>query len=162
MLSVQSRIWLSQRAGLPRLARRFGKFGVVGLSGVGVNMAVFWLLFTRLHLHYLPSAALAIETAMCTNYLLNNNWTFADRRRHVFSVSGLARYHAVSFGGMLINLATLQVLAGWLGVAPMLANLAGIAVATGWNFSLNLFWTWRRPHRAATADPSPFGSVHIA
>jgi putative flippase GtrA len=40
-------------------------------------------------------------------------------------------------------------LVGWASVNPMLANLAGIGAATGWNFTLNLCWTWRRPRAVA-------------
>jgi dolichol-phosphate mannosyltransferase len=130
---------------------RLSKFAVVGASGIGINMASFWLLTSVLHLHYLPSGVLAIETAMCSNYVLNNNWTFADRRTARFSLSGLVRYHTVSYGGMIINLAVLHLLAGLLGVYPMLANVAGIGAASVWNFCLHLRWTWRR--RAQRAAP---------
>ncbi len=81
---------------------------------------------------------------MCSNYLLNNNWTFADRRTSRLSLTGLARYHIVSYGGMVVNLAALQLLAGFLAVSPLLANLAGIAAASAWNFYLHLRWTWHR------------------
>lgn len=133
--------------------QRLGKFGVVGLSGVAVNMAIFWLLTSRLGLHYLLASPLANEVAICSNYLLNNNWTFADRKDGFLSLSGLARYHAVSVGGIVISLATLQVLAGILGIRPMLANLVGITLAIGWNYALNVRWTWRRETASTvTAD----------
>lgn len=129
--------------GLAARSMRAVKFGVVGASGVGVNTAVFWLLTSRLHVHYLFASVIAAEIALCSNYILNNNWTFADRRSHFISLSGLGRYHAVSLGGILINLGVLQVLAGPLRIYPVVANLAGIAVAMAWNFSLSLYWTWR-------------------
>jgi dolichol-phosphate mannosyltransferase len=132
------------RGAAERLARRFGKFGLVGLSGVAVNLGLFWLLSTVLRLHYLFAGAVAIEVALCSNYILNSRWTFADRSGRLMHLPALVRYHAVSLGGMLINLVVLQLLAGGAGVRPALANVAGIALATGWNFSLNLGWTWRR------------------
>jgi dolichol-phosphate mannosyltransferase len=125
------------------LVRRFGKFGIVGLSGVVINTGLLWVLTHGLVLHYLVASPIAIEIAMCSNYLLNNNWTFLDRRAGFISWSGLARYHAVSLGGMLINIAILHGLVTWLGIAVLLANLIGIGVATLWNFSLSLGWTWR-------------------
>jgi putative flippase GtrA len=144
MLSEQTWSWSAQRARVPGVARRFSKFGVVGASGLGVNLTLFWLLMTVLDWHYLAASAASIEVALCSNYVLNNNWTFVDRRTKRFSFSGLARYHAVSLGGMAINLTVLYIFADRFGVHPMIANLAGIAVATFWNFSLNLCWTWRR------------------
>lgn len=128
------------RRAIPRLIR----FSVVGSSGVVMNMAAFSVLSTQLGLHYLAASAIAIELALCSNYLVNNNWTFADRRAGFFAVRGLLRYHAVSLGGMVVNLVMLQVLAGSVGLNPVLANLAGIAAATVWNLSLHLCWTWPR------------------
>jgi dolichol-phosphate mannosyltransferase len=130
---------------IPQLLWRLGKFGIVGASGVGVNLGVFWMLSTLLGLHYLVSAAAAIEIAVTSNYLLNNNWTFADRRLGVSNATSFMRYHAVSIGGTVINLAILQVLVGALGLAPIVANLCGIVAATSWNFGLSLRWTWRSP-----------------
>jgi dolichol-phosphate mannosyltransferase len=120
-------------------------FAIVGASGVAVNLAVFSLLTSVLGWHYLIAGALAIEVAMCSNYALNNNWTFTDRRRGRFGLASLARYHTVSLGGMLINLVVLHVLAGLFGFHMVLANLAGIALGTLWNFAANLGWTWRAP-----------------
>jgi putative flippase GtrA len=133
------------------LVRRFGKFGIVGATGVGVNTAVLWLLTHGLTLHYLVASPIAIEIALCTNYLLNNNWTFLDFRAGIVNRSGLARYHAVSLGGMAINVAILHVLVTWVGLPVIVANLAGIGVATLWNFSLSVSWTWRPAALVRTA-----------
>lgn len=141
-----------QRKAWVQLGQRLSKFSAIGLSGVWINMAVFSILVTQLHFHYLLASAAAVETALTSNYLLNNNWTFADRRAGFLSLAGLARYHTVALGGMLINLAVLQALVGGLGVQAMLANLAGIGVGTGWNFALNMLWTWRRPLQPAAVE----------
>jgi dolichol-phosphate mannosyltransferase len=136
----------------PAVVRRFSKFGIIGASGVAINMTIFWFLSSLLGLHYLLASPVAIEVALCNNYLLNNNWTFADRRSSFFSLAGLARYHVVSFGGMLINLVVLHILAGMMGINSLIANFASVAAAAGWNFSLHLFWTWR-PRRVAPDRP---------
>ncbi len=141
--------WTSYPSGTAILIRRFLKFCIVGASGIAVNTSVFWLLISRFQLHYLLASPVAAEVAICSNYLLNNNWTFVDRRTRFVSLPGLAQYHAVSLGGIAVNLIVLHILAGSMGVHPMIANLAGIALATGWNFALNLLWTWRRPRRAS-------------
>jgi dolichol-phosphate mannosyltransferase len=131
-------------ARLERLLRRFAKFGLVGITGAAANMGLFWLLSSVLHLHYLFAGAIAIEIALCSNYILNSSWTFADRRSRLVHLPEVLRYHTVSFGGMLINLAVLHLLAGLAGIRPAVANAAGIVLAAGWNFSLHLSWTWRR------------------
>jgi len=125
------------------LVRRFGKFGLVGATGVLVNTGVLWLLTHGLGVYYLVASPIAIEIALCCNYVLNNNWTFLDRRASFVAWPGFARYHAVSFGGMLINIGILHVLVSWLSVPVVPANLVGIGVATVWNFILSVGWTFR-------------------
>lgn len=136
-----------QRAALPAalwpILARFARFAVVGATGTAINLALFWLLSHRLGLHYLPAAALGMEAGLLNNYVLNNNWTFSDRRRGVISLAGLLRYHALSAGGMLINFAILWALTDGFGMRPTLANIAGIPPATAWNFALSLCWAWR-------------------
>jgi dolichol-phosphate mannosyltransferase len=141
MQLVQSLGQLPAVLPVPALARRFGKFGIIGTTGVGVNTIIFWVLTSRFGVPPLLASATAIEVALCSNYILNSSWTFADRRSQF--AAGLAQYHVVSFGGMLINLAVLHALVSLSGVEPLIANLAGIAAAVGWNFSVNLRWTWR-------------------
>jgi putative flippase GtrA len=148
MLNAQGRSWLLPGGVLPahvdRLVRRFAKFGIVGAIGAVLNLALFWVLSSVLHLHYLFAGVVAIEIALFSNYLLNSSWTFADRGGRVLHLPAMLRYHAVSLGGILINLLTLHILAGSVGVRPVLANATGIVLATGWNFSMHLSWTWRR------------------
>lgn len=130
-------------------AVRFVRYGAVGVSGVGVNVGAFWLLASKLQVAYVVASPVAIELALCTNYLLHNCWTFADRRSEAgfHGPSGFLRFQAVSFGGLLINLAALHVLASAFGLPTVLGNLAGIGLATIWNFGLSLRWAW--PNREA-------------
>ena len=125
---------------LPVLSRLM-RFAIVGASGVALNTAIFWLLTSRAQLHYLLAGAVAFEAATISNYLLNNAWTFADRRTAA-GLRGPGRYHTVTLGGLAISLLVLLLLAS-AGVPPLIANLGGIAVAMLWNFALNLRWTWR-------------------
>ena len=54
------------------------KFGVVGVSGVGVNTFFLWFFTEIAEIHYLVSSPLAVELAVISNFLLNNAWTFRD------------------------------------------------------------------------------------
>jgi len=108
----------------------------------------------RMGWHYLVASAIAIELSLCCNYVLNNNWTFADRRSGAFALDGFLRYHTVCAGGMVVNLVILHVLAGVLGLPALLGNFVGIAAATVWNLSLHLCWTWPRRQTASTGIPA--------
>jgi len=124
---------------------RFIKFCLVGGSGVGVNMGLLWLLTEVGGMFYLMSAAISIETSIITNFLLNNYFTFADRRQPGVKslLKTLMKFNLVSLAGLGINLTILWILTEPLGLFYMLSNLVGIAAATLWNYLLNNWWTWK-------------------
>ncbi len=61
-----------REAPLPRVAR----FALVGATGVAVNSGMLWLLKEGAGLPLAAASALAIETALWNNFLLNDAWTF--------------------------------------------------------------------------------------
>lgn len=121
----------------PEMAR-FIRFGLVGGSGVGINMLALYLLHDELGLPLSRSAIVAIALAITNNFIWNNFWTFGATG---IQPRRLIQFVAVSFVGMVINLIVLNLLfAAGIHYAP--ANLAGIMVATAWNFYANSRWTW--------------------
>jgi dolichol-phosphate mannosyltransferase len=135
------------------LGARFAKFGLVGASGVAVNTAVFWLLTAFAGIHHLLAAPVAFEVALGSNFLLNNAWTFADRRGRHRLGAVVARYHLASVVGLAINLAVLHQLTALGGLHPSVANLIGIALASVCNFAVNVCWTWRAQGSAVAPVP---------
>ena len=59
---------------------RFVKFCAVGLSGIIVNQGVLWLLTEFVGLRYYVSAIFGIEASIISNFILNDYFTFTDRR----------------------------------------------------------------------------------
>ena len=136
---------LTRLTGLQAGAMRFLKFSLVGLSGVLVNEGLLWLLTENLGLYYLLSAAIAVETAIITNFILNDIWTFRDRRtsgNRSLLGRGL-KFNLVSLGGLGINIAILWTVTEVVGISYLISNLIGIAGATLWNYTINTLWTWR-------------------
>jgi len=126
--------------------RRFIKFCLVGSSGVLVNMGLLWLFTEHVGLFYLVSAAIAIETSIINNFILNDIWTFRDRRAPGMAARlvRLLKFNLVSAVGIGINVGVLWTCTEVLGIYYLLSNLCGIAAAMLWNFIINLSWTWRR------------------
>jgi len=124
---------------------RFLKYCLVGASGVLVNMGLLWLLTEVGGLYYLVSSAFSIETSIITNFALNDRFTFPDRRSRGFGqfLRRLAKFNTVSLAGLGVNMAVLWTLTSVFGVYYLLSNLAGIAVATLWNYLVNFWWTWK-------------------
>jgi dolichol-phosphate mannosyltransferase len=136
---------------------RFIKFCLVGGSGVIVNYGLYWLLtrfagFTPIDdiaAGGIASGNLAltisIEASIITNFLLNNYFTFADRKARKAGAffRALLNFNLICIIGGLIQIGVANLFAVIIGVSDLIAVLAGIFVATLWNFFLNNWWTWK-------------------
>jgi dolichol-phosphate mannosyltransferase len=125
---------------------RFLKFSVVGGSGVFVNMGLLTFL-TSAGLGYLSSGVFAVETAIVTNFLLNDLWTFSDFSKKqpglIRRVMRLLKFNIICAGGAVINLGILWALTELGGLHYLLSNLFGIVAATAWNYGINANMTWK-------------------
>jgi dolichol-phosphate mannosyltransferase len=125
---------------LKRFARPI-RFGLVGLSGVVVNTSVLWALARGAHLPVPLASVLATETAILSNFALNDHWTFRAARQHPFLMR-LLRFNGVSLGGLVITTLLLMLLTSYGGLHLLLANLLAIGGAMTWNYVVNSRWTW--------------------
>lgn len=146
---------LSTSAG--RLPGRFVKFASVGLIGAIVNLCVLALLIQFTSLRDWRASVLSSLTAMTNNYVLNNAWTFGDRKiRGLKHFASCALYFLISFCGLGVTTAAYAaisyVLVSSFGVAPrgqlpnsvlLLIQLISISFGTYTNYSLNKHFTWR-------------------
>ena len=126
------------------VSARFVKYAVVGLSGVVVQYVTFYFLWREM-VTAEGATALAITTAACSNYLINNAWTFQDRRHRGAAevLRGLVLFGAISGMGALINQSVTWYLHDRHAVDLALTMAVGIGVTTVWNYFLNLDLTWR-------------------
>jgi dolichol-phosphate mannosyltransferase len=123
--------------------RRFLKFCVVGASGILVNEGLLWLLTDNFGLFYLYSAMVSIEASIVSNFILNNTWTFRDRRQTSGNIYiRFLKYNLTCLVGAGLNLAVLWMLTEILGMHYLISNLFGIAVAVIWNYTASIKWIW--------------------
>jgi dolichol-phosphate mannosyltransferase len=124
---------------------RFLKFALVGGSGVLVNLGVYWLITRFLHVNIYGAQAVSFEASVISNFLLNNFFTFADRRvsRTLPFIVQFLKFNVISLAGYGIQVAALFLLHTVLGIHDVIALAIGIIVATIWNYLVNLGWTWR-------------------
>ncbi len=126
---------------------RFLKFGAVGVSGMGVSYGVYIPATRMLGVLHEAAYVAALLVSILTNFLLNEAWTFRDRGTGGAAgfAGRLVRFYLVSLGGAAINWVVFYVCFRKFGMYDLIAMLVGIAVATAWNFLVNLAWTWRKP-----------------
>ena len=117
---------------------RWLKFNTVGAAGVVVQLGVLALLL-RLGAHYLLATALAVESAVLQNYYWHVRWTWKGRD------GSLWRFHLTNgLISVLSNLLWMRIFTGWLGVAPIPANLMAIALTSLANFLFGDRWVFQR------------------
>ncbi len=128
---------------------RFLRFGLVGLSGVFVDMTVLYLLSDEhtLHLPLTLSKIIAGEIAIFNNFLWNDAWTFADvsmqQQEWRQRMKRFLKFNIICLAGLLLNVLLLNLVYKFLIPNRYIANLIAIAIATIWNFWVNLKLSWR-------------------
>jgi dolichol-phosphate mannosyltransferase len=123
---------------------RFLKFVGVGLSGVIVNIGIQAIVTHTANWGKYVNLIPGIEISIITNFLLNDYFTFSDRRtgktRSFFA--RLVKYNLTSLTGAVINYVAAAILMA-IGLNPYLSNFIGIIIAFAWNYILSLVWTWK-------------------
>ena len=118
---------------------RFLRFNVVGFAGIIVQLAVLAALTGAFGMHYLAATALAVEAAVLHNFLWHERWTWRDRTRGAAARETLARLLRFNLStgliSILANLFLMRLLAGWLGLPYLPANMLAIALCTLANFA---------------------------
>ncbi|MBW4670270.1 MAG: glycosyltransferase [Cyanomargarita calcarea GSE-NOS-MK-12-04C] len=137
--------WLQQRFPLAQFLR----FALVGLSGVFVDMAIFYLLSDPSTLHWglTRSKIISAELAIANNFLWNDFWTFREISHHQKGwkkrFKRFLKFNVVCSVGLVLNVLLLNLLFNTLGINRYLANLLAIGLITFWNFWINLKLSWR-------------------
>ena len=128
---------------------RFLRFGLVGLSGVFVDMAVLYLLHTGWEVPLTRSKLVAAEVAIVNNFIWNDAWTFADislrQQGWPARLKRLLKFNLICLVGLGLNVLVLNLVYNFIFGQrwAYLANLIAIAMVTIWNFWLNLKLSWR-------------------
>ena len=147
---------------------RFLRFGVVGFSGLFVDIVVFSLLRERTELNWRACTAISIEAAIINNFFWNDAWTFADlaqrQKGWPARFKRFVKFNAVCLLGAflqyslmegLLKVPAVNALPGILANATNFAadnkaneyfsKIVAIAIVTMWNFWINLKLSWRTP-----------------
>ena len=122
---------------------RFLLFAIVGTLGLAVH-----LITLRLALVFMPDAfrgaqIVAIFVAMTSNFLLNNELTYRDRRlKGVAMLRGFVLFCLIGSAGALTNVD----LASWLYYHRQVwwvAGAAGALMGALWNYAMSTLFVWR-------------------
>ena len=131
---------------------RMIKFFMVGLTGVGVHMVVLGALYRMFDFSFLASQVIATCSAIASNFILNNRYTFRTQRLYGRAFwSGLASFYVVCSLGAIIAVSVGEFLHR-IPITWWLAGFATTIVAALWNYSVSSVVTWR-DYRARQDKP---------
>jgi dolichol-phosphate mannosyltransferase len=133
--------------------RSFIKFVIVGAIGVVVNEGLL-IFMQSMGVYLLYAGAIAIEISIISNFILNDLWTFKDRRSGNAAVR-LAKFNALMLAGLVINLAVLDVGTVYFSIHYAIANLIGIAAAFFVRYALSVKYAWMRIPRIEEGKVTP-------
>ena len=129
--------------GLP-LQSRVGRFAVVGLGGLVVQVLVLEALTRLTVLDYRAAAVLAVEAAVLHNFVWHERWTWKVPKGVGSCLRRAIRFHSttalLSIPGNVLLMALFVEALGW---PVLLANLTAVAVLGIANFRMADSWVFR-------------------
>jgi len=122
---------------------RFLFFAIVGAVGLIVHLIALSLALTVIPDQFRAAQALATLVAMTSNFLLNNELTYRDRRLKGFAMfRGFLLFCLIGSVGALTNVD----LASWLYTERQVwwvAGAAGAIMGALWNYAMSTLFVWR-------------------
>lgn len=124
---------------------RFLMFGLVGASGLVVHLVALRMLMVLEGFEFNLAQTVASFVAMTSNFFLNNQLTYRDRRLHgIRMIVGLLTFYAVCSVGVLANVGVANLIyvndAYWW----FIAGTAGAVMGAVWNYAASSALTWRK------------------
>jgi dolichol-phosphate mannosyltransferase len=122
---------------------QFLLFGMVGVTGIFVHMAALYGLTGLAGLQFAWAQAGATLIAMTSNFIINNNLTYAHRKlRGSRWIVGLLSFYAVCSLGAIANVSVASHIYSW-QTSVGVAGLAGALMSAVFNYSVTKLVTWR-------------------
>jgi dolichol-phosphate mannosyltransferase len=141
------------------LQSRIFRFLVVGTIGAGTQLISLEILRRLLPLPFVIVNLIAIELAILANFILNNAWTFSDRKLKPVEIPAkFIQFNFTSAGSIiiqtivaflgerfigLVDLFTIPVINYPLDTGPVFAA-AGILLGMFWNYFAYNFFIWKK------------------
>lgn len=138
------------------LSSQMAKFLVVGGLAYVVNQVALFVLyefvlaglapvetpFGNLDARLLASSVIAVEIAIIARFVMNDQWTFRERRESPL-LRRFVHSNIVSWGSPLIALATVNILTPLFDMNYLVANSIGILLGLTWNWIGSTRIVWR-------------------
>ena len=128
------------------LPRQAISFGLVGISGVAVQLLTTEILMLPGGLSFEQALPFAVVAAATSNYLINNALTFRFQRLKGWPLlGGLLKFLLVASLPVAANVGLSSAFYNWIAQDTLLAQLSGILVVFVWNYAASSRLVWNTP-----------------
>lgn len=118
----------------------FLKFGIVGLSGVGIDFFVTWLCKEKIGINKYIANAAGFSLAVINNFLLNRYWTFEANNGAI--TNQFFKFLIIAVAGLAINSLLLFLIVKFTKINFYVTKLLVIGIVFFWNFYMNYLFTF--------------------
>jgi len=125
------------------IPRRAISFGLVGLTGVFVQLFILYFLMWITNFSFINILPFAVITAASSNFLINNLLTFRNKRLKGKSlIFGLLKFLLVSSLPVVANVGLASSFYFYIFSNTFISQLAGIIVVFIWNYAASSRLVW--------------------
>jgi putative flippase GtrA len=122
--------------GVGKMAARFGRFGVVGATGLVVNTVMLAALAGPLGVGYIAAAILATQGSTLWNFGLTEAWVFSDREHRRSLAQRMGMFFFMNNVALPLRIPILFALTSLLGIHYLVSNLLSLVALTVLRFAI--------------------------
>ena len=127
------------------LPRSAVSFGLVGISGIFVQLFVTSFLVEIFLIEFYKALPFAIICAATSNFLINNQVTFrSERLKNLDLLIGLLKFLIVASLPVIANVGITTAFYKYISADTFFAQIAGIAIVYAWNYLASSSFVWKK------------------
>jgi dolichol-phosphate mannosyltransferase len=139
---------------LGKIVTRFGRFGVVGATGLVVNTLVLAALAGPLGINYILAVVLATQGSTLWNFLLAEAWVFPDRQHRRSWIKRITMFALMNDAALVLRIPIVLALTSGLGAHYLVSNLISLVALTVIRFAVADTVIWGKAQRRELAGYS--------
>ena len=127
------------------LPRRAISFGLVGISGIFVQLFITSFLVEIFLLDFSSALPFGVIIAATSNFIINNQVTFrSDRLKNSALLIGLLKFLIVASLPVIANVGITTAFYKYINEDTFIAQIAGIAIVYAWNYLATSSFVWKK------------------
>jgi dolichol-phosphate mannosyltransferase len=135
------------RLELGQLSARFGRFTIVGLTGLVVNTVLLAAFTGVAGIYYAAAAILATQGSTLWNFVLTEKWVFGGREHRMSRGRRAFAFFTMNNLALLLRIPLLVLLTSTLGVNYLVSNILSLVALALVRFGVADVWIWAKAQR---------------